>query len=122
MHELGIAMQIAELATERAGGARLRRVVVEVGRLTAVLPDALAFAWEALAEAPALAGCALEIVPVPGRGRCRACGAEQALDAPFGRCACGGTDLELIAGEELRLRRLELEDRERADGERADGA
>ena len=109
MHELGIAMEIAELAAERAGGARLRRIVVEVGRLTAVLPDALAFAWEALAEGSELAGCALEIVLVPGRGRCRACGAEQALDAPFGRCPCGAVDLELIAGEELLLRRLELE-------------
>lgn len=109
MHELGIAMEIAELATARAGGARLRRVVVEVGRLTAVLPDALALAWEALAEGPELAGCSLEIVPVPGRGRCRACGAELALEVPFGRCACGATDLDLVAGEELRLRRLELE-------------
>lgn len=109
MHELGIAMEIATLAAERAGGARLRRVVVELGRLTAVLPDALALAWEALAEGPELAGCVLELIAVPGRGRCRACGAEQALDVPFGRCACGAADLEIVAGEELRLRRLELE-------------
>lgn len=108
MHELGIAMQIAELATERAGRAKVRRVVVEVGRLTAVLPDALAFAWDAATEESELAGCALEIVHMPGRGRCRACGVEQELTMPFGRCTCGRTDLELIAGEELRIRELEV--------------
>jgi hydrogenase nickel incorporation protein HypA/HybF len=108
VHELAIAMEIADLAVERAGTARVRRVVVGVGKLTAVLPDALAFAWEAAIEGSALAGCALDIVEVPGRGRCRACGAELALAAPFGRCACGTTDLELIAGEELELRALEV--------------
>ena len=111
MHELGIALEIAELAAQRAElqGARPRRVIVEVGRLTAVSPDALAFAWEAAIEGSVLEGCALEIAEIPGRGRCRACGAEQALDVPFGWCGCGAADLELITGQELVIRRLELE-------------
>lgn len=108
MHELGIAMEIADLASERAGEAHVRRVVVEVGRLTAVLPDALAFAWDAAIEGSRLEGCALEIVQIAGRGKCRACGAEQELTMPFGRCTCGTTDLELIAGEDLRIRELEV--------------
>jgi hydrogenase nickel incorporation protein HypA/HybF len=90
MHELGIAIEIAELASERAGDRRPTRVVVEVGQLTAVLPDALAFAWQAATEGSALGGCELD------------------LDMPFGRCACGGTDLELVAGEELRIRHMEV--------------
>lgn len=109
MHELGIAMEIAEIAAERAGeAAKINRVVVEVGRLTAVLPDALAFAWDAAIEDSPLAGCVLEIVVVAGRGRCRTCGTEQELSMPFGRCTCGTTDLELIAGEDLRIRELEV--------------
>jgi len=66
MHELGIAMEIAELAVERAGDAQIRRVVVEVGRLTAVFPDALAFAWQAATIESVLEGCVLEIVELPG--------------------------------------------------------
>ena len=112
MHELGIAMEIADLASERAGDARVTRVIVEVGKLTAVLPEALAFAWEAAVKSPEaehpLAGCTLEIVEVAGRGKCRACRQELELDRPFGRCACGMTDLEFIAGEELRIRALEV--------------
>ena len=108
MHELGIAMEIAELAAERAGEAHVLRVVVEVGRLTAVLPDALAFAWDAAIEGSPLEGCSLEIVEIAGRGRCRKCGEEQELTMPFGRCSCGMTDPELIAGEDLRIRELEV--------------
>jgi hydrogenase nickel incorporation protein HypA/HybF len=110
MHELGIAMEIVDLATERANGAEVKRVVIEVGALTAVLPDALAFAWDCVIEDTALAHAKLEIVTMPGRGRCRASQAEQELTSPFGRCVCGTTDLELVAGEELRIRELEVRD------------
>ncbi|MEO8700995.1 MAG: hydrogenase maturation nickel metallochaperone HypA [Kofleriaceae bacterium] len=59
MHELGIAMEIAELAAERAGDAQICRVVVEIGTLAAVVPDALAFAWECMET-----GAELEIVAI----------------------------------------------------------
>jgi len=108
MHELGIAMEIAERAAERAGDASVRRVIVRVGQLTAVLPDALAFAWDAAIAESTLEGCTLDIEIVPGRGKCKACGAEQALAMPFGRCGCGNTDLELVSGEELEIHALEL--------------
>jgi hydrogenase nickel incorporation protein HypA/HybF len=107
MHELGIAMEIADLAAQRAGDGRVRRVIVDVGQLTAVLPDALAFAWDAAIEGSMLEGAVLEIVVVPGRGKCKACGSEHALTMPFGRCTCG-TELDLIAGEDLRVRALEV--------------
>lgn len=110
MHELGIALEIVDLATERAQGALVTRVVIEVGALTAVLPDALAFAWDCAIEDTALAHAKLEIVTMPGRGRCRVCQAEQELAVPFGRCGCGTNDLELVAGEELRIRELEVSD------------
>ena len=66
MHELGIAMEIADVALERAGDARIKRVVIEVGALTAVLPAALSFAWEAATCESELEGCVLEIVEVAG--------------------------------------------------------
>lgn len=109
MHEVGITMEIVAIAAERAGAARVRRVVVEIGRLTAVLPDAVRFCFDACAEGTAVAGASLEIVEIPGRARCRACGGELALDRPFGVCACGNTDLEWLAGEELRVTRVEVQ-------------
>jgi hydrogenase nickel incorporation protein HypA/HybF len=102
-------MEIADLAVARAADARIARIVVEVGKLTAVLPDALAFAWDAVrAESATLVDCRLELVEIAGRGRCRVCGEAIVLTAAFGRCGCGSTDLEIVAGEELRIRELEV--------------
>ncbi len=108
MHELGITQEIVEIAARRAGAARVRRVVVEIGRLTAVLPDAVRFCFDACADGTMVAGAALEIIEVPGRGRCRSCGIENVLDRPFGICSCGHTDFEWLAGDELRVRSVEV--------------
>jgi hydrogenase nickel incorporation protein HypA/HybF len=108
MHELGIVQDVIETVCESSGGARIARVVLEIGRLTAVLPDAVRFCFELASEGTLAEGARLEIVETPGRARCRACGAELALDRPFGRCACGGTDLEWLAGEELRIKEMEV--------------
>jgi hydrogenase nickel incorporation protein HypA/HybF len=108
MHELGLAQEIVEIVATRAAGARVRRVTLEVGKLSAVLPDALRFCFGAATDGTVVAGAELEIVEVPGRARCLACGAEVALERPFGRCACGNSDLEWLSGDELRIRSMEV--------------
>jgi hydrogenase nickel incorporation protein HypA/HybF len=108
VHELGIAEEIVAIVVARTAGARIARVVLEVGRLCGVLPDAMRFCFDLATEGTAAEGARLEVVEIPGRACCRACAAEVVLDRPFGRCACGGTDLEWLAGEELRIREVEL--------------
>ena len=109
MHELGITQEIVALAESRADGRRVRRVVVEIGRLSAVLPDAVRFCFELCAEGTTLGGAELRIIETPGRARCRACEEVVELDRPFGRCTCGNTDLEWLSGEELRVTEIEVE-------------
>ena len=108
MHELGIAQEIVALASGRSDGRRIRRIVVEVGVLSAVLPDALHFCFDLATEGTLAEGARLEVVSLPGLARCRACGGSVVLDRPFGRCVCGGTDLEWLQGEELRVREMEV--------------
>lgn len=108
MHELGLAAEIVDVAVSSARGARVARVVVEVGVLTAVLPDALAFCFEVVSAGTPAEGATLELITIPGAGRCRACDAEVVLDGPLGACACGGVDLEWTRGHELRVRELEV--------------
>lgn len=108
MHELGLAQEIVSIVTERSGGRSVRRIVLEVGRLSAVLPDALRFCFDLATEGTPAAGASLEIVEVDGLARCRACGAGVALARPFGRCVCGSTDLEWVRGEELKIREMEV--------------
>jgi hydrogenase nickel incorporation protein HypA/HybF len=108
MHELGIAQEIVETVAEAAGTERVTRIVLEVGALSLVFPDALRFCFDlATADTP-LAGAELAIVETPGRARCRACGAEVMLDRPFGRCACGESDLDWLSGDELTIKTVEV--------------
>jgi hydrogenase nickel incorporation protein HypA/HybF len=108
VHELGIAQAVVDIVSESSAGARVTRVVLEVGTLAAVSPDALRFCFGLAAEGTVAEGAELAIVAIAGLGRCRGCGAQVVLELPFGRCACGSSDLEWLAGEELRVREMEV--------------
>jgi hydrogenase nickel incorporation protein HypA/HybF len=111
MHELSIAEAIVAIAERHADGRRVARVEVQVGHLRQVVPSALEFAFQLVAEGTVLEGAELELTDVPAQGRCRGCGAESVLhDFPLHCSACGGFDLELLRGEELLVDALELDD------------
>jgi len=112
VHELSIAEAIVAIASRHAQGRRVYRVELKVGHLRQVVPSALAFAFELLTDGTALAGAELVIEDVPARGHCRACGAETTMrDFPLRCAACGGVDVAVVAGEELEVDALELEER-----------
>ncbi|MEP7121196.1 MAG: hydrogenase maturation nickel metallochaperone HypA [Byssovorax sp.] len=108
MHELSITQSIVETVCERAAGARVLRIVLVIGKLSLVLPDAVRFCFDVCVEDTPLAGAELQIVEPPGVARCRACGAEFEIERPFARCGCGGTDLDWLSGEELLIREMEI--------------
>ena len=66
MHELAISESIVEQVRERLPDARVVRVLVEVGALTAVVPDALRFSFDVCAQGTGLEGATLEIATTPG--------------------------------------------------------
>ena len=108
MHELGITQEIIAIAAEHSGGAKILRVVVEIGKLSAILPDAVRFCFELCREGTPAESAELEIIETPGRARCRQCGAELQLEQPFGRCSCGCSELDWLSGEELRVKQIEV--------------
>jgi hydrogenase nickel incorporation protein HypA/HybF len=108
MHELAIAQEVVQLVCEHVAGTRVKRVVLEIGRLSAVSADAMRGCFELCAEGTPLEGAELQIVDVPGLAQCRACAAEVVLERPFGMCRCGSSDLEWRSGEELTVREVEL--------------
>ena len=108
MHELAITEAVVEGVSEQVGDARVTRVVLEIGRLSGVVPDAIRFCFDVCAQGTRLDGATLDIVVVPGRGRCRACRAETALEDALPLCSCGSADVELLAGRELRVREVEV--------------
>ncbi len=113
MHELSIADAVAQVSMRHAAGRRVTRVEVRVGHLRQVVPSALEFAWQLVTDATPLEGAELAIEEVPARGRCRAraCRAETTMESFPLQCGrCGSLDMELVAGEELLVDALELED------------
>jgi hydrogenase nickel incorporation protein HypA/HybF len=109
MHELSITRSVVAIVAERAAGQRVIRVRLEIGQLSAIVPDAIRFCFDLCAKGTSVEGAALEIVEIPGLGRCDGCGAEVGLAAPVGRCpACAGA-LRIAAGEEMKIREMELE-------------
>lgn len=108
MHELALAADVIDTVCRRAGGARVIRVQLEVGKLAAVLPDAIRFCFDLASEGTAAEGARLEILEVAGRARCRQCSGELELERAFGRCACGSSDLEWLSGEQLTILEMEV--------------
>jgi hydrogenase nickel incorporation protein HypA/HybF len=111
MHELAIAQSVVEVAARHAAGRRMYRVELKVGHLRQVVPSALEFAFELVAAGTPLEGAELVIDEVPAVGWCRRCGVESVMSEFPLRCErCGDLDLEIVAGEELLVDALELEE------------
>lgn len=113
MHELSIALSILDVAEEegRNRGGRVAAVHVKLGRLSGVVKEALASAFELAREGTALAQAELVIEEVPLIVHCSTCTVDQTLDAPYPlRCpACGALTNEIVSGRELEVHALEIE-------------
>jgi hydrogenase nickel incorporation protein HypA/HybF len=113
MHELAIAQSVIDIARRHAGGRRVLKVELRVGHLRQVVPTALAFNFELVAQGTEVEGAELEMQTVPAAGVCRECGARSELYSfPLQCDACRSFDLEIVAGEELIVESLELEEAE----------
>lgn len=108
MHELALVESVVETVTRAVGDQRVRRVRIVVGSMVAVVPDAMRFCFDVCVQATPLEGAELEILEVTARGRCRTCGAEIELPDPIPLCPCGGVDVEILAGNELLIRDVEV--------------
>ena len=118
MHELSIAESIVGISARHANGRRVTKVYRKVGHLRQVVPSALAFSFELVAQGTPVEGAELEVEGVPAAGMCRGCGKESPLESfPLQCRACGGFDLEILRGEELFVESLEMEEHPAKDRE-----
>jgi hydrogenase nickel incorporation protein HypA/HybF len=113
MHEMSLAegvLQLIEDAARRDGFTRVATVWIEIGRLSGVEPDALAFCFDAVARGSLAEGARLEIVTVPGSGHCVACGKDTGLEQVYDPCRhCGAVPLQVTGGTEMRVKELEVD-------------
>jgi hydrogenase nickel incorporation protein HypA/HybF len=108
MHELAITQNIVAIVGEAARGRRVTRVTLEVGKLSGVMADAIAFCFDIVAQGSAVEGASLELHEIDGRGRCEACGLEFDAETLFTPCPCGSHRWKRICGEELIVKSMEM--------------
>lgn len=114
MHELGIANSVVEaVRTEvaRYPGTYPVRVGVRIGEITALDQEALRFCFEAITRETDYESLELQIELCARKHRCTNCGTEFVVhdyDVLCPKCASAATTC--IAGEELELSFLEVEE------------
>jgi hydrogenase nickel incorporation protein HypA/HybF len=114
MHELSIAQEIldrVEREVRKHPGARPRTVGVNIGEISGVDRDALAFGFEALVKDTRWEPLALEFEYFPRRHRCPMCGSEFEVRHFETRCiGCGNAETIMISGDELDIGYIEVDD------------
>jgi hydrogenase nickel incorporation protein HypA/HybF len=103
LHELAITESVVDAVTQRLPDARISCVRLEIGALSGVVPDSVRFCFDLVTEGTNLEGASLEITEVAGRCHCRVCGADFEPDGPIMICPCGSTEIEVLAGQELKI-------------------
>lgn len=122
MHELAIAGHVVDIAVRHADGRKVTKVYLKVGHLRQIVPSALTFSFDLVAQGTLAEGADLILDEIPATGRCRDCGTESTLRAfPFQCSSCGGMSLEITQGEELYVESLEMEEQQ-DEGLIADGS
>ncbi|WP_045878486.1 hydrogenase maturation nickel metallochaperone HypA [Pseudofrankia sp. DC12] len=114
MHELGVTTAIIDqisdrLATMASPGAKVAAVRLEIGRLSGYTAESVRSCFELTATGTPLEGARLDVAEPPGRGTCQTCGQAVDLPDPLATCpGCGGTDLTVQDGQQLRVLAVEL--------------
>ena len=120
MHEMGIALQIVEIATDSLpadlGQARVAAVNLKIGKLAAVIPESLRFCFDVAVKDTLLAGAKLAIEEVPVVAKCNDCDAQWTIDEPVFVCkTCQSGSLEILSGRELDIESIEVVEEENHD-------
>ena len=93
MHESVVAWELLRTVEERARAAGAHRVLavgVRIGALSGIVPEALAFAFEALQADTLVAGAKLNIERIEATCQCERCGISFPAEGTMRRCeACG---------------------------------
>lgn len=110
MHELGITRNIVSIVEEAAKGRRVKRVTLDIGQFSGVVPDAILFCFDIVARGTLLDGARLDIQKIAGRARCQSCSEAFETTSLYQACACGSRAVDRLAGEELKIREMEIEE------------
>ena len=112
MHEISLAEDVLQLIEDAARRDRFNKVStvwLEIGQLSGVEPEAMAFCFDAVTRDTLADGARLEIITLPGQGWCKTCDRTVPMTEVFGACPqCGSYPLRVTAGTDMRVKELEV--------------
>jgi hydrogenase nickel incorporation protein HypA/HybF len=113
MHELSIAQNILDIATDQAKDKHFDKIIsikVKIGELAAVDPGSLLFSFDIIKAETKFSDVTLEIEEIPLKCFCENCETESKIDNFLFVCAnCESTNIKVISGEELTISEIEVE-------------
>ena len=115
MHEMGIALQIVEVAQssipEEMKQSRVEKINLKIGRLAAVVPESLNLCMEVVTKDTPLEGAAIHIEEVPVIAKCRKCNHQWEVASAVYICPeCKSIELDIISGNELNVVSIDIAD------------
>ena len=114
MHELAIVESIMETLKDQLtihDCSKIISVNLEFGAMTAVMPAAIDFAFEALSKGGPAEGATNHTTIIPIKALCMDCGKESTLDDYVPFCpVCGTGVLQIVQGrDEMRIASIEIQ-------------
>ncbi len=113
MHEMSLCenvLQILEEEADKQGFPRVKQVWLEIGALSHVQPDAMRFSFDAVKQNTLAAEAKLTIIDIPGTAWCMNCAKKVQVEHRYDPCPeCGGVQLQVTTGDEMRIKELEVE-------------
>ena len=113
MHEMSIAQSLIDIINEemvKNNASVLRTVRLNVGEMSAVVPDSLEFCFSILTAKTPLEGVRLIMDIVPLKGYCRECEDTFKIENYLFVCpSCGNGQVETIEGKDLSIVEMEVE-------------
>ncbi|HML31846.1 hydrogenase maturation nickel metallochaperone HypA [Sporomusa sphaeroides] len=110
MHETGVMMEIVHLAEKHAkksGATKVYKLVLQIGQLSAVIPDAAKMCYPFVINGTMLEQCKLAIEVVPAIGVCKQCDSKYNLVEQEFKCPnCSSDQYEILSGRELKIKEL----------------
>ena len=122
MHEMAVTQALLDMALKHCEGRRITDVYLQVGRMSAIVPDSVEVFFEYLNEDTLAEGARLHFEIVPIEMTCQDCGAKMDLseweqEAPHVvmqkafacGCVCGGKNLRVTGGVSFGLTSISVE-------------
>lgn len=112
MHEISLCEDVLTLIEAQSREQRFSQVTtvwLEIGALACVEKSAMRAGFDAVSRGSITEGARLEIIDIEPRAICSQCKREVTIATRFDDCPhCRHYPLDIVAGEEFRIRELEV--------------